>query len=59
MIAETKYPITNDDGDDLAWAKRYVDQAREDIARADVVSGEAFIKWLDAKLRALRSSAGR
>ena len=42
--------------DNLAWAKPYVDQARGSAARGDVVSGEEFLKRLDDKLQALRSS---
>ena len=42
--------------DDLAWAKPYVDRARESAVRGDVISGEAFLQRLDASLRALRSS---
>lgn len=42
--------------DDLRWAKPYVDQARESLARGDVVAGEDFLKRLDARLDVLRSS---
>jgi antitoxin ParD1/3/4 len=35
------------DLDDLAWAKPYVDDAREDVARGDVMSGDEFMAWLD------------
>lgn len=41
---------------DLAWARPYVDRARESAARGDVVSGEEFLASLDAKLKALRTS---
>jgi Arc/MetJ-type ribon-helix-helix transcriptional regulator len=42
--------------DDLTWAKPYVDQARQSAARGEVISGEDFLKGLDAKVDALRSS---
>ena len=43
-------------GDDLAWAKSYVDQARASVARGDVLSGDEYLRRLDAKLEAFRSS---
>ena len=42
--------------DDLAWAKPYVDQARNSVARGDVISGEEFFKRLNAKINDLRSA---
>ena len=42
--------------DDLAWAKPYVDQARDLVARGDVISGEEFFKRLNAKINDLRSA---
>jgi Arc/MetJ-type ribon-helix-helix transcriptional regulator len=42
--------------DDLRWAKPYVDRARQSVARNDVVSGEEFLKDLDDRLKALRST---
>ena len=44
------------DGDDLAWAKPYVEQARTSVARGDVISGEEFFERLERKLDSLRSS---
>ena len=41
--------------DDLAWAKPYVDAARESIARGDVISGEEFFRHLDDTIEDLRS----
>jgi antitoxin ParD1/3/4 len=41
--------------DDFAWAKPYVDRARESVARGDVVSGEEFFRQLNAKIETLRS----
>jgi len=41
--------------DDLDWAKPYVDQAHESIARGDVVSGEDYLKRLDGTLERFRS----
>ena len=43
-------------GDDLAWAKPLVEQARASIARGDVISGEEFFARLSRKLDALRST---
>ena len=31
---------------DLEWAKPYVDEAREDVAKGDVISGDEFLAWL-------------
>jgi antitoxin ParD1/3/4 len=42
--------------DDLAWAKPYVDRARESVARGDVLSGDEYRAGLKAKIGALRSS---
>lgn len=42
-------------GDDLAWTKPYVDEARASVARGNVSSGEEFFGRLDKKLAALRS----
>jgi antitoxin ParD1/3/4 len=42
-------------GDDLTWAKPYVDQARVSVARGDVMSGEAYLNRLNEKLKSLRS----
>ena len=42
--------------DDLRWAKPYVDEARQSVARNEVVSGEDFLKGLDDRLKALRST---
>jgi antitoxin ParD1/3/4 len=33
--------------DDLAWARPYVDQARESIARGDVLAGEEYFRRLE------------
>jgi antitoxin ParD1/3/4 len=41
--------------DDLAWAKPYVDKARESVARGNVISGEEFFGNLDAKIASFRS----
>lgn len=37
--------------DDLDWAKPLVDQARESVARGDVISGEDYLARLDGKAR--------
>jgi len=41
--------------EDLRWAKPYVDEARASAARGDVISGDDFLKGLDARIDALRS----
>jgi len=41
--------------DDLAWAKPYVDEALASVERGDVISGEDYFKWLDSRLKKLRS----
>jgi antitoxin ParD1/3/4 len=43
-------------GDDLAWAKPYVEQARASVARGDVISGDEFFKRLAKKLGTLQST---
>ncbi len=42
--------------DDLAWAKPYVDRARESVARGDTLSGDEYLARLKAKLGVLRPS---
>ena len=42
--------------DDLRWAKPYVDNARQSVARGETLSGDAFLKGLDDHLDSLRSS---
>jgi antitoxin ParD1/3/4 len=32
--------------DDLAWAKRYVNEARAEVARGELIPGDEFLKWL-------------
>jgi len=41
-------------GDDLAWAKPYVDQARVSMERSDVLSGEEYFERLGARLEQLQ-----
>jgi antitoxin ParD1/3/4 len=41
---------------DLAWAKPFVDEARESVARGDVLPGDEFLQRLDAKIAALRTT---
>jgi antitoxin ParD1/3/4 len=43
-------------GDDLAWAKPYVDRARASVARGEVMSGEDYFQRVNERLRSLRSS---
>jgi hypothetical protein len=40
--------------DDLAWAKPYVDEARTDVARGDVVPLDDAIADIDAHLASLK-----
>jgi Arc/MetJ-type ribon-helix-helix transcriptional regulator len=40
---------------DLEWAKPYIDQARESVARGDVVDGDEFLARLEQGIDALRS----
>ena len=42
-------------GDDLAWAKPYVEQPRASVARGDVITGDEFFKRLAKKLETLQS----
>ena len=42
--------------DDLAWAKPYVDQAREAVARGDVITGGEFFRRLNVKIESFRST---
>ena len=38
---------------DLTWAKPYVDQARDDVARRGAISAEGFLRTLEVQLRAI------
>jgi antitoxin ParD1/3/4 len=49
-VAELKSLHEND----LAWAKPYVDEARDQIARGETLSGDEFVKWLDTRIEMLR-----
>jgi Arc/MetJ-type ribon-helix-helix transcriptional regulator len=49
-VAELKSLHENE----LAWAKPYVDEAREQVAHGDTLSGSEFFKWLDARIERLR-----
>lgn len=40
--------------DDLAWAKPYVEEAREQVARGKTLTGDEFLKWLDDHIEMLR-----
>ena len=42
-------------GDDLAWARPDVEQARASVARGNVISGDEFFKRLVRKLETLQS----
>jgi antitoxin ParD1/3/4 len=57
LIDERIAELANDeDGehDDMAWAKPYVDEARADIARGDVITLEEHRARNAARLAALR-----
>jgi antitoxin ParD1/3/4 len=43
-------------GNDLAWAKPFVEQARASVQRGDVMSGEEYFTRLDSKIQLLRRS---
>jgi antitoxin ParD1/3/4 len=43
------------EADDLAWAKPYVDEAREAVARGDVFTLEQHEARMDERLKALKS----
>ena len=44
------------ENDDLVWARPYVDQAFESVARGDVISGEEFFARLKVKREGRQSS---
>ena len=33
------------------WMRPYVDEARVDVARGEVVSGDEFLAWLDDRMK--------
>jgi Arc/MetJ-type ribon-helix-helix transcriptional regulator len=41
--------------DNLDWAKPYIDEARQSVARGDVIDGDEFLARLDEGIDALRS----
>ena len=47
MVAVTDTQASHQD--DMAWAKPYVDEARREIARGEVMPGDEFFKRMDAK----------
>ena len=49
-VAELKSLHVND----LAWAKPYVDEARDQVARGETLSGDEFFRWLDSRIERLR-----
>jgi antitoxin ParD1/3/4 len=49
-VAELKSLHEND----LAWAKPYVDEAREQVVQGETLSGDEFFKWLDTRIERLR-----
>jgi Arc/MetJ-type ribon-helix-helix transcriptional regulator len=49
-VADLKSSI---DFDNLNWAKPYIDEARAQVARGEVVDGDEFLTWLDARAKDL------
>lgn len=43
-----------EEGDGLAWAKSYVDEALEDVARGDVIGHEEYRARVSAKLAKIK-----
>ncbi len=41
--------------DDLSWTKPYIDEARKDVAKGNVVDGDDFLERLEQGIGALRS----
>ena len=39
---------------DLTWANPYVDEARDQVARGETLSGNEFFTWLDARIGGLQ-----
>jgi Arc/MetJ-type ribon-helix-helix transcriptional regulator len=39
---------------DLSWAKPYIDEARQQVARGDVIDGDEFLARLEQGIDALR-----
>ena len=52
-VAELKSLHEND----LAWAKPYVDEARDQVARGETLSGDEFFRWLNSRIEDCGSSA--
>ena len=46
--------LTDADRDDLAWAKPYLDEARESLARGESISLEEFNAHVEQRLSKLR-----
>lgn len=53
-VAVDELMLTAEFGD-LAWAKPYIDEAREDVAKGNVIPGDEFLAWLDGRIKTLRS----
>jgi len=48
-VAAAVAELMSVDGDDLAWARPCVEQARASVARGDVISGEEFFERLTTR----------
>jgi len=55
LIDERIAEIAAEEGDDLAWAKPYVDEALADAARGDVITLEEHEARNDARLAAMKT----
>jgi antitoxin ParD1/3/4 len=55
LIDQRIAEIAAEEGDDLAWAKPYVDEALADIARGDVMTLEEHETRNDARVVAMKT----
>lgn len=47
--------LMNIDLGDVDWMRPYVDEARQDVTRGEVVSGDEFVAWIDDRMKTPRS----
>jgi Arc/MetJ-type ribon-helix-helix transcriptional regulator len=50
-VADLKMSL---DLENLDWAKPYIEEARRDVARGNVISGDEFLAWLDGRIKTPR-----
>jgi len=55
LIDERIAEIAVEEGDDLAWAKPYLDEALADVARGDVITLEEHELRSDARVAAMKA----